>query len=177
MQAHKLVLILTIVSLAAPATALADESTRVKHFEGSDSGTFWTIPTDDPNVVLSEDVTTGKATGGIGHYTLKASEFINLATLEVTCGKWTMTARNGTLKGTYAGSAAATGDPDVITYHVTGPITRGTGRFSGARGTITFDGVANLATGELSDKVRGALIAHNTAVRPPPAPRPFQCPR
>ena len=128
-------------------------------------------------MVLSEDVTTGKATGGIGRYTLEASELINLATLDVTSGKWTMTARKGTLYGTYAGSAAATGDPDVITYHVTGPITGGTGRFSGARGTITFDGVANLATGKLSDTIRGELITHNTAVRPPPAPRPFQCPR
>ena len=177
MPAHKLVLILALVSLAAPATALADESTRVKHFKGSDSGTFWTTPTDDPNIVLSEDVTTGKATGGIGRYTLEASELINLATLEVTCGKWTMTARKGTLEGTYAGSAAPTGDPAVITYHVTGPITGGTGRFSGARGTIIFDGVANLATGVLSDEVRGVLIVHNAAVRPLPAPRPFQCPR
>jgi hypothetical protein len=158
MRPHKLVLILTLVSLAAPATALADESTRVKHFKGSDSGTFWTTPTDDPNVVLSEDVTTGKATDGIGRYTLEASELINLATLEVTDGKWTMTARKGTLEGTYAGSAAPTSDPAIITYHVSGPIAGGTGRFSGARGTIIFDGVANLATGALSDQVRGVLI-------------------
>src|SRR5688572_31178194 len=95
MHTHKLVVILTLVSLAAPATALADESTRAKHFKGSDSGTFWTTPTDDPNVVLSEDVTTGKATGGIGRYTLEASELINLATLDVTDGKWTMTSHKG----------------------------------------------------------------------------------
>jgi len=158
MRAHKLVLILTLVSLAAAATALADECTRVKHFEGSDSGTFWTTPWDDPNVVLSEDVTTGKATGGIGRYTLEASELINLATLEVTGGKWTMTARKGTLEGTYAGSAAPTSDSAVITYHVSGPITGGTGRLSGASGTIIFDGVADLATGVLSDNVRGVLI-------------------
>ena len=107
MHAHKLVVILTLVSLAAPATALADESTRVKHFEGSDSGTFWTTPTDDPNVVLSQDITTGKATGGIGRYTLEASELINLATLDVTDGKWKMTARKGTLDGTYAGYRGA----------------------------------------------------------------------
>jgi hypothetical protein len=158
MRAHKLVLIFTLVSLAAPATALADESTRAKHFEGHDSGTFWTTPTDDPNVVVSQDVTTGKATAGIGRYTLQASELINLATLEVTDGKWTMTSRKGTLHGTYAGTAAPAGDPAVITYHVTGPITGGTGRFACARGTIIFDGIANLATGALSDDVSGVLI-------------------
>ena len=163
MPAHKLVLILTLASLAAPATALADESTRAKQFEGHDSGTFWTTETEDPNVVLSQDVTTGKATGGIGRYTLEASELINLATLEVTDGTWKMTTRKGTLHGTYAGTAAPTSDPAVITYHVTGPITGGTGRYSCARGTITFDGIANLATGVLSDKVRGVLTAHDAA--------------
>jgi hypothetical protein len=60
--------------------------------------------------------------------------------------------------GTYAGSASPTTDPAVITYHVTGLITGGTGRFGGARGTIVCDGVANLATGELSEKVCGVLI-------------------
>ena len=51
--------------------------------------------------------------------------------------------------------AAATSDPLVITYHVTGPVTGGTGRFHGAHGRLTWDGVANLGTGELSDVATG----------------------
>jgi hypothetical protein len=158
MRSHKLVLILVLVALAVPTTALADDGTRVKRFHGSDSGTFVITPTGDPDVVFTEDVATGKANKGIGRYTVVASEFVNLATLEITGGAWTITSRKGTLVGTYAGSASPTSDPAVITFHVTGPITGGTGRFAGASGTIVFDGVANLATGALSDKVSGALV-------------------
>jgi hypothetical protein len=158
MRLHKLVVIVTLVALAVPVTALADEGTRIKRFHGSDSGTFVITPTNNPDVVFTEDVTTGTANKGIGRYTVVASEFVNLATLEITGGVWTITSRKGTLTGTYAGAAAPTTDPAVITYHVTGPITGGTGRFAGASGTIVFDGVANLATGELSEKVSGVLI-------------------
>jgi hypothetical protein len=158
MRSHKLVVILALVTLTVPATALADDGTRVKRFHGSDSGTFVITPTDNPDVVFTEDVATGKANKGIGRYTVVASEFVNLATLEITGGAWTITSRKGTLVGTYAGFASPTSDPAVITYHVTGPITGGTGRFAGASGTIVFDGVANLATGALSDKVSGVLV-------------------
>lgn len=158
MRLRKLVLIVALSALTVPATALADDRTRVKRFHGSDSGTFVITPTDNPDVVFTEEVTTGKANRGIGRYTLVASEFVNLATLEITGGAWTITSRKGTLVGTYAGSASATSDPAVITYHVTGPITGGTGRFAGASGTIVFDGIANLATGALSDKVSGVLV-------------------
>jgi hypothetical protein len=158
MRLHQLVVIFALVALAAPVTAAAGEGTQIKRFHGSDSGTFVIAPTNNPDVVFSEDVTTGKANKGIGRYTVVASEFVNLATLEITGGAWTMTSRKGTLVGTYAGSASPTTDPAVITYHVTGPITGGTGRFAGASGTIVFDGVANLATGELSEKVSGVLV-------------------
>ena len=114
--------------------------------------------TNNPDVIFSEDVTTGKANKGIGRYTLVASEFVNLATLEITGGTWTITSRNATLRGTYVGVASPTTDPAVITYHVTGPITAWTGLFARAGGTIVFDGVANLATGKLSEKVSGVLV-------------------
>jgi hypothetical protein len=158
MRLHKLVVVITLVALAAPMTALAGEATRIKRFHGSDSGTFVIAPTSNPDVVFSEDVTTGKANKGIGRYTVVASEFVNLATFEITGGVWTISSRKGTLVGSYAGAASPTPDPAVITYHVTGPITGGTGRFAGASGTIVFDGIANLATGELSEKVSAVLI-------------------
>jgi hypothetical protein len=140
------------LTLALPA--LAREGHR---FKGSDSGPFTVTPISE-TVVFTEDVATGKANHGIGRYTVVASEFVNLATLEVTGGQFTLTARKGSISGTYSGSAAPTGDPNVVTYHVEGPITGGTGRFAGASGSIVFDGIANFATGQLSDKVSGVLF-------------------
>jgi hypothetical protein len=57
----------------------------------------------------------------------------------------------------YTGTAAPTSDPLVITYHVAGPVTGGTGRFRDSDGRLTFDGVANLGTGTLSDRVSGCV--------------------
>jgi hypothetical protein len=161
MRRHKLVLMVALFSLAAPATALADDDTRVKRFHGTDSGTFSVRPDPnvppDPNVVLTEETTTGEASGGIGRYTLVASERVNTATLEVTDGRWTLTAGKGTLSGTYAGSVSFPSQ-DVIAYHVEGFITGGTGRFAGAGGTVQFDGVASLETFTLSEKMTGELV-------------------
>jgi hypothetical protein len=98
---------LMLFSLGALALALAlpagaDDS---KRFKGSDCGPFTVTPISaDPPVVLTQDVATGKASGGIGRYTLVAQEFVNLATLEVTGGQFTITARKGSISGTYSGS-------------------------------------------------------------------------
>ena len=89
---------------------------------------------------------------------MQASEVINLETLAVTNGTYVITARRGTLTGTYEGMASATDDPAVITYDVVGPITGGTGRFHHARGRLAFHGIGNLATGVLSDVANGWLI-------------------
>ena len=161
MQIRKLVLIVALVAAAAPLTALADEGTRTVRFKGSDSGPFTITPVSEiPPVVFTQDVATGKANRGIGRYTLVASEFVNLQTFEVTGRPVHADGPPGSLSGTYSGSAAPTDDPNdaVITYHVTGPITGGTGRYAGAGGTIVFDGIADLATGQLSDKVSGVLV-------------------
>lgn len=150
------ILAATLVLAAPGAPASADACADVVVIRGSDSGTFTTTPIDATNV-LTDDVAVGRATH-IGRYTLHASEVINLVppTLAVTNGTFTMTAADGdTLSGSYAGNAAATSDPLVITYHVDGPVTGGTGRFARAHGRITFDGVANLGTGILSDQVTG----------------------
>jgi hypothetical protein len=143
------------LALAFALPALANEGDR---FKGSDSGPFAITATSDPCVVFTQDTATGKANHGIGRYTLIGSEFVNLCTLEVSGGQFTLTARKGSISGTYTGSAAPTSDPNVITYHVEGPITGGTGRYAGVTGSIVFDGIANLATGQLSDKVSGVLF-------------------
>jgi hypothetical protein len=143
------------LALAFALPALANEGDQ---FKGSDSGPFTITATSDPCVVFTQDTGTGKANHGIGRYTLIASEFVNLCTLEVSGGQFTLTARKGSISGSYSGSAAPTSDPNVITYHVEGPITGGTGRYAGVTGSIVFDGIANLATGQLSDKVSGVLF-------------------
>jgi hypothetical protein len=156
MHRHTLVLTLvTLVTLAAPATALADDGTRVTRFTGSDTGTFTSSPLDG-GIVSSQERTTGWATGGIGRYTLVASELVNLTTFDVTNGAWTLTARKGTLEGTYAGSASVSNE-GVITFHVRGRITKGTRRYKGARGTVRFDG-RGLPNGQLSETMSGVLV-------------------
>ena len=137
MHRHTLVLMLALVTLAAPATALADDRTRVNASPGRTAAPSRAHT--DGNIVSSQERTTGWATGGIGRYTLVASELVNLTTFDVTDGHWKLTARKGTLEGTYAGSASVS-DEGVITFHVRGRITKGTGRYKGARGTIRFDG-------------------------------------
>ena len=121
------------LTLALPA--LAREGHR---FRGSDSGPFTVTPSSE-TVVVTEDVATGRANHGIGRYLLEASEYVNLATLEVTGGRFTITAKRGSFSGTYSGSAAPTDNPNVVTYHVEGPITGGTGRFAGVSGSIRRD--------------------------------------
>jgi len=143
-------------ALALAVPALADDDGF--KFKGSDSGPFTVTATNDLCVVFTQDTATGKANHGIGRYTLVASEFVNLCTLEVTYGQFTITAKKGSFSGTYSGKAAGTSDQNVITYHVKGPITDGTGKYAGATGSIVFDGIANLATGQLSDKVSGVLV-------------------
>jgi hypothetical protein len=150
-----LTVLAAILVLAAPsAPASADSCARVVTIRGSDSGTFTTTSIDETNV-LTDDEATGHATH-VGRYTMHASEQINLVTLAVTNGRYTLTTANGdTLTGRYAGAAAATSDPLVITYLVDGPVTGGTGRFAHAHGWLTFDGMGNLGTGVLSDRVSG----------------------
>ncbi len=143
-----------LVALAVPLRAVAGEQVP---FEGSDSGHFIVSPTADPLVVLTQDFGTGKATH-LGKYSLVAGELIHLDTLVVTGGSFTLTATNGdTIHGTYAGQAAPTIEPGVISYEASGPVTGGTGRFAGATGNLTFTGVADLATGEFSETVSGTL--------------------
>lgn len=147
------------LTLTAALPALADGGDGFR-FKGSDSGPFTVSPTGTPGVVLTEDVATGKANHGIGRYRLVASELVNLGTLplQVTEGQFTIETKKGSFSGTYSGEAFATSDPNVITYHVTGPITGGTGKYAGATGSIVFDGIASFVTGQLSDEMSGVLV-------------------
>ncbi len=141
------------VALAAPLSALGAAE---KPFRGADSGTF-TIEPISPTVVLSKDVAVGHATR-LGAYTLIAQERIDLVTLQISSGGWTLVTKHGTLFGTYAGRAEFTG-PSTIAYRVSGPILGGTGRYEGASGSVHFDGAADLAAGTLSDELTGVLLS------------------
>lgn len=145
--------------LTVPATTAADAAPAEHRvpFKAVDRGTFTTTPLDDGRV-FTEDTAHGRGTH-VGAYDLHASEVIDLATLAVTDGSFTVTAANGdTLSGSYEGTASGTSDPQVITYHVQGPVSGGTGRFVGTHGWLVWDGVANLGTGVLSDRVSGWIV-------------------
>ncbi len=142
------------VAPAAPAggTPGAGQACEV---DARDQGTFQSTPTADPNVVLTTDTTRGRGRC-LGRYRLEASELINLQTGAVTEGQVTIFARGGTLSATYAGQATFTSQT-TFAYHVTGPVTGGTGRFAGARGTLTFDGSGDLTTGQMEERITGTL--------------------
>ena len=128
-------------------------------FRATDTGTFSFVPTSDPAVVQTTDVGTGHATH-LGKYTLRAEERINLQTLAVTDGRYTLTAANGdTVEGTYSGQAQTTSTAGVVTYLVSGPIIGGTGRFAAATGHLTWNGGAVLTAGTLFDTITGNISA------------------
>jgi len=117
------------------------------------------VPTSDPAVVQTTDVGTGHATH-LGKYTFRAEERINLQTLAVTDGRYTLTAANGdTVEGTYSGQAQTTSTAGVVTYLVSGPIIGGTGRFAAATGHLTWNGGADLTAGTLFDTMTGNISA------------------
>ena len=90
----------------------------------------------------------------LGRFTMVASETVDFATSSVTDGVFTLTAANGdTVRGTYSGTIL----PGLVGYHVTGPITGGTGRFLGATGSIVFDGTFDPLTFTGSDVISGSI--------------------
>ena len=147
--------------LSTPGGAVAGET---KSFNATDSGTFTVTPV-GPGVFLTQDVGSGRASH-IGSYTFVAEELVNLATLQITNGSFTITARRGTISGTYFGTAAFGSTAGSITWDVSGPITGGTGKFAGATGTITYLGVGIFTgptTGTLSEVISGTLSLEGDA--------------
>jgi hypothetical protein len=118
-----------MIGLACAALLAAAESVP---FKGRDMGTFTSSPTDKGKAVLTEDSASGEATH-LGRYTLSAHESINLTTLDVTKGAFTITDASGDkLTGEYSGKAFTTDTPTIIRYEVSGPITGGTGHLADA---------------------------------------------
>jgi hypothetical protein len=78
----------------------------------------------------------------LGRFTVEDGGTIDLFGTGWFSGSYTLTAANGdTMSGTFAGGLTG---PD--TFHTSGPIVGGTGRFAGATGEVTFDGVVVEAT-------------------------------
>lgn len=121
---------------------------------GSDVGTFG-IPGPCTgggfNVVIEGE---GTATH-LGRYSYSADECFDPVT-GTFVGDPIFTAADGDqLWGHYTGQVAPTSDPDVIAYVEALTITGGTGRFVGVDGEFVVEGLANLATGDYSQKLRG----------------------
>lgn len=126
-------------------------------FEGSDSGYVLVSETSDPQVVRMQDFSTGAAKY-FGKYSLVASHTVNLATLEVNGGSFACTAADGDeLRGTYYGRARLDDQPGVIGFEATAQVTGGKGRFAGATGRLIFVAIADLATGEFTQRVTGTV--------------------
>ncbi len=68
-------------------------------------------------------------------------------------GTVTFTTKQGTL------TVAISGTFNVGTgaFSAAGPITAGAGRFAGATGTLSFEGVENLSTGAFTETIRGTI--------------------
>ena len=154
MKRRLTILVPTLVGLTLLAgSAGAGTSLPMK---GSDVGTF-DIPGPCTGAGL-EIVIAGEGTAThLGRYSYSADECFDPAT-GTFAGHPIFTAADGDqLWGHYTGQVAPTSDPNVIAYTEILTITGGTGRFVGASGEVLVEGLANLATGEYSQKLRGQI--------------------
>jgi hypothetical protein len=122
-------------------------------FIGSDTFETKILPTNRVGCPPATSVSTDDSGVGnaslLGRYTFTAGECINLTTLEVSLGFFTVTAADGsTITGNYSGTAQYTDNTHAsILYAVSGFITDGTGRFKNATtGTATFLGGATFTS-------------------------------
>jgi hypothetical protein len=123
---------------------------------GSWQGHLSAAPTANPFVFSVSDTGVGHATR-LGAFTTVASELDNFLTGSISEGAFTLTTPSGaSVTGTYSGSFTPVG-PNTVAFVSPGEITGGTGRFSGATGTIMFSGVGNSATFELSGRFVATL--------------------
>ena len=152
-------LLVVLAALALPMQALAGVQVPLK---GSDGGGFG--PGDHSCTAgfgpLDIDGT-GNLTQ-LGKYTYHADECFNEIDL-VFSGSFTMTAANGdTLFGTYAGTVPPIDFPLAV-YRQRAEIVGGTGRFAGASGEFNVIGLANLGTGEYSQRISGTVSSPGEA--------------
>ena len=147
--------LVAVAAFLAPSAVAGDQIP----FRASDLGGFAIVDAcPGTDIVRTSDWGSGTGTH-LGRYTFVATECVNLGSLAVTDGSWTITAASGdTLSGRYSGQAAGVpGSLCDITYDVEGPVTGGTGRFEGASGRLRWLGFANLCTGELGDEITGTI--------------------
>lgn len=91
----------------------------------------------------------------LGRFTLQMPHLVNFATATGE-GTFTFSAGNGdTLTGVFAGHADTT--PPIFTIEESGSITGGTGRFSGASGTIAIHRLFDPAAGTTTGTIEGTL--------------------
>jgi hypothetical protein len=118
-------------------------------FTGSDTFETKILPTNRVGCPPATSVSTDDSAVGnaslLGRYTFSAGECINLTTLEVSLGFFSVTAADGsTITGNYSGTAQYTDNThSSILYAVSGFITEGTGRFKNVTtGTVAMLGGA-----------------------------------
>ena len=144
------VLVLLALALSIGAAAAAEVGV-----DGTESGTFRVLGPCG-NGLLLEVTGTGRATL-LGAYSGRYRECFDPATGLVAGGSFTLTSANGdTVSGTFTGQAVPTGESSVQ-YDDPGVITGGTGRFTGARGSINTSGIADLSTGTYEGTVGGTV--------------------
>jgi hypothetical protein len=122
-------------------------------FIGSDTFETKILPTNRVGCPPATSVSTDDSGAGnashLGRYTFTAGECINLTTLEVSLGFFTLTVADGsTITGDYSGTAQFTDSTKTsFLYAVSGFITEGTGRFKNVTtGTVTFLGGATFTS-------------------------------
>lgn len=148
----------------APSRAASDRSETLT---GSDRGYFVSSAPDAQGAICAETFSSGRATQ-LGEYRLVAQEIIKLETLEITHGTFTITTSSGdVITGTYSGTAA-TAEEGVIAYETSGPISGGTGRFAEATGSLRFQGLADLTTGDRHETVTVTISLPDRAARSRP---------
>lgn len=164
MRRRALIGLLMLPALALPMPAAAKHRPPLK---GSESGTFRLLGACETGGMILEVSGTGHATR-LGSYSGLYRECFDPATGAVTNGSFTLTAANGdTVFGTFGGQARPTDDPNVVAYDDPGVITGGTGRFAGARGSMTTSGSADLATGEYMGTITGSLSRPGSSASAP----------
>jgi hypothetical protein len=145
------------VAPSAPSLARgghADAATKAKRIHGTLDATETGAPVPGTPLLVRRLVGEGTASR-LGRFTVVADFTLNLATASGS-GRVTYAAANGDLlTGTVTGRAVVSAGIAVVTETVT--ITRGTGRFAGATGTLTVVRRVVQATGVSSGTVEGTI--------------------
>lgn len=157
---------LALIALGALSLVVPAIAGEQVPFRGTDSGTF-TVSFTGPATATTTDRSTGNATY-LGAYTLSARETVTFSATgpaSVTGGTAIFTAANGDeLVVSYNnGTAVPIDSSGDLESKITATVTGGTGRFAGATGTLLFDSVGNLATGQFTEQITGTLSSPGAA--------------